>query len=233
MFHLRYPSRPPALRVARTAMVSFLFVFIFFGCGIAMGQSAFIGETQIKSAVDGLAAMHGDAQRARIDKGVRQAAQMWRAEDGTPQDFENFCKENFIADPQVLQQTTNHFEQYFEGLYGHFNEMGRDLSWYLDVESGPILPIDYAFAQYSPGAHVSDDLFKIKIAFIALLNYPQYTLEERLRLGPSWTREQWHRPGWRRCSPIASPRTSRNGSTKRTCRPPTMSANTTSGCTTR
>ena len=177
--------------VAGLAVVGVLFWSVFLGDGIAMGQSAFISETQIKSAIDGLVSMHSDARRERIDKGVRQAAQMWRAEDGTPQDFENFCRENFIADPQVLQQTSDHFEQYFESLFGHFAEMGRDLTWYLDVESGPMLPIDYSFAQYSPGAHVSDDLFKTKIAFIALLNYPQYTLEERLRLGPSWTREQW------------------------------------------
>jgi len=173
------------------AVVGVLVWSASFGGGIAMGQSAPISETQIKAAIDGLVAMNGEAQRARIDKGVHQAAQMWRTEDGTPAEFEKFCRENFIADPQTLQQTTDHFEQYFEGVFGHFAEMGRDLSWYVDVESGPILPVDYSFAQYAAGAHFSDDMFKTKIAFIVLLNYPQHTLEERLRLGPSWTREQW------------------------------------------
>jgi hypothetical protein len=177
--------------VVGSAVVGVLVWSVLFGSGIALGQSTPISETQIKAAIDGLVATHGENQRARIDKGVRQTAQMWRTEDGTPQEFEKFCGENFVADSQTLQQTTDHFEQYFESIYGHFAEMGRDLSWYVDVESGPILPIDYSFAQYAAGAHFSDDMFKMKIAFIALLNYPQYTLEERLRLGPSWTREQW------------------------------------------
>ena len=172
-------------------MAGILSCSVVYGCGVALGQGAPINQTQIESTIDSLTAMHADTQRARIDKGVRQAAALWRSEDGKPQDFQKFCTENFIADPQVLQATTDHIEQYFESIYGHFSEMGRDLSWYLDVESGPILPIDYSFGQYSAGAHFSDDMFSTKIAFTTLLNYPEYALEERLRLGPTWTAEQW------------------------------------------
>ena len=42
-------------------------------------------------------------------------------------------------------------------------------------------------------AHVDDDLFRTKVAFLALLNFPVHTLAERLAEGPGWDRETWAR----------------------------------------
>ncbi len=61
----------------------------------------------------------------------------------------------------------------------------------MDLDRGPILPFDEVLAAYDPGAHLTDDLFENKLAFTALLNFPVYALEEKLRLGPTWTRRQW------------------------------------------
>ncbi|PYX33660.1 MAG: hypothetical protein DMG81_20995, partial [Acidobacteria bacterium] len=36
-----------------------------------------------------------------------------------------------------------------------------------------------------------DDFFRNKLAFAVLLNFPLTTLEERINLGPKWTRRQW------------------------------------------
>ena len=52
-------------------------------------------------------------------------------------------------------------------------------------------PFDEVLAAYDPGAHLTDDLFDNKLAFTTLLNFPVYTLDEKLRLGSSWTRRQW------------------------------------------
>ena len=70
-------------------------------------------------------------------------------------------------------------------------EAGRDLRMHVDLDRGPILPFDEALAAYDPGAHLTDDLFENKLAFTTLLNFPVYTLDEKLRLGPAWTRRQW------------------------------------------
>lgn len=47
------------------------------------------------------------------------------------------------------------------------------------------------FAQYTPGAHLSDDLFANKTAFVIVLNFPYYTLEQKLAQGPGWSRKEW------------------------------------------
>ena len=151
----------------------------------------FIDETQVRAVVDDFVAVQGDNQRDRFERGVKQVAGFWREEDGAAADFAQFCKDNFIPDSALLQQTADRLEDAFESISGGFGMIGRDLSWNLTVETGPILPIDYLLAQYSPYAHLDDDMFKTKIAFVVLLNYPQYTLDDLLRLGPSWTSRQW------------------------------------------
>ena len=44
---------------------------------------------------------------------------------------------------------------------------------------------------YDPSAHVLDDFFQNKLAFVVLLNFPLTTLDQRLKDGPSWSRRQW------------------------------------------
>ena len=44
---------------------------------------------------------------------------------------------------------------------------------------------------YSPLAHFSDDMFANKLAFITIINFPHYSLEEKNRLGKEWTRQEW------------------------------------------
>ncbi len=159
--------------------------------GTSMAQSQFIGDAHIKAVVNELVENHGNAEQARMERCVRQVAEFWRGEDGTPDDFVAFCRDNYIADPETRLLTAGRYEEAFASVYGHLSEMGRDLDWHLSVETGPILPIDYAFARYSPYAHLSEDMFKTRIAFIGLLNYPRFTLDERLEYGPEWSREQW------------------------------------------
>lgn len=131
---------------------------------------------------------HGEAQRARIERGVRQVAALWRKEDG---DLSAFVREAFVADPVEMEGTFKRFEANFEVLDGHFLEMSRGLRWATDVDVGPLLPVDARFSSLDPSAHLTDDLFASKLAFVALLNFPQSALEERLRDGPTWSRRQW------------------------------------------
>jgi hypothetical protein len=54
-----------------------------------------------------------------------------------------------------------------------------------------VRPFDELFAAYEPSAHFTDDFFRNKLAFVALLNFPLTTLEQRLAAGEGWTRRQW------------------------------------------
>jgi hypothetical protein len=157
----------------------------------AFAQEKFVSDVQIQALINQYVEQNGKTNLERFERGVRQVARLWRAEDGSPEEFADFCRENFIADPVLLQQTADRLEAAYESIDGHLGEMGRDLDWNLSVETGPILPIDQAIGRYSPYAHVSDDMFKIRIAFIILLNYPLYALDDLLKIGPALSRDEW------------------------------------------
>jgi len=164
--------------------------------GLLLGfESAISGDfldmSTIDHTIDALKLRHGPVQAERIERGVRQAAARWRGEDGPAEAFTQFCLNQFIADPEVLQRTLLRFEDHLESLAGHQLEISRDFAWALQIESGPILPVDYLFSEYSVSAHVQEDLFQSKLAFVALLNFPLTTLTERLQQGGSWSRDQW------------------------------------------
>ena len=159
--------------------------------GSTLAQEKLVSDAQIQALISQYVEQNGKANQERFERGVREVARLWRTDDGTPEEFAEFCRENFIADPILLQQTAARLEEAFESVDGHFGEMGRDLQWHQDVETGPILPIDQFISRYAPYAHISDDLFKIRIAFVILLNYPLYDLGELLKIGPALSREEW------------------------------------------
>jgi len=137
---------------------------------------------------DSLVARHGEAQRERIHRGVAQVAALWREEDG---DLAAFVTEHFLSDPARLDATLARLEQALEQLDGHLNEVSRELRRPTDLDLGPLLPVDPLLAAYDPSAHLTEDLFRAKVGFVALLNFPLTTLAERMERGPGFTRRQW------------------------------------------
>jgi hypothetical protein len=138
-----------------------------------------------------LVTKYGEAQRPRIERGLKQVAQFWREEDGDAAAFEEFATTNFAGDPQTLDALFTRMEFVFESVDGHFTEISRDLGRQVDLDIGPIYPFDEMLNAWSPAAHVDDDLYQNKIAFVVLLNFPLTTLEQRLAEGDHWTRRQW------------------------------------------
>jgi hypothetical protein len=138
--------------------------------------------------VEGLVKKHGEGARARIERGVTQVAALWRPSDG---DLAAFVSEQLVVDPALLTATRDRLESILEQVNGHMLEVGRALKWSTDVDNGPLLPVDPMLAGLDLGAHVDDDLFKSKVAFVALLNFPATTLAERLAEGAGWSRDQW------------------------------------------
>ena len=134
---------------------------------------------------------YGEPQRERIKRGIFQVSKFWRAEDGDAAVFEDFVRVNFAGDQATLDTMFNRFEHLLEQLSGHMHEINREFRQQMDMDLGPLLPFDQVFAGYDPSAHVVDDLFQNKLAFVVLLNFPLTTLDERLKDGPGWTRRQW------------------------------------------
>jgi hypothetical protein len=127
----------------------------------------------------------------RLSRGLRQIAAYWQAHDGDREVFENFVRANFAGDQGSLDALFDRFQRLLEQLDGHMHEIGREFRQQADLDLGPILPLDEISAGYDPGAHIADDFFENKLAFIVLLNFPLTTLDQRITEGPKWTRRQW------------------------------------------
>jgi hypothetical protein len=138
-----------------------------------------------------LIAKYGESQRARAERGLRQVAEFWRAEDGDAAAFEEFILSNFAGDQATLDTMFERIQRLLEQLNGHMQEIGREFRQQADLDLGPVLPFDDLFAGYDPSAHIVDDFFNNKLAFVVLLNFPLTTLEERISQGPNWSRRQW------------------------------------------
>jgi hypothetical protein len=138
-----------------------------------------------------LIAKYGDSQRARLQRGLHQVSEFWRAEDGDAAGFEDFVRTNFAGDQATLDTMFNRLERLLEQLGGHMHEINREFRQQSDLDLGSVLPFDEIIGGYDPSAHVLDDFFHNKLAFVVLLNFPLTTLDQRLKDGPSWSRRQW------------------------------------------
>ncbi len=131
---------------------------------------------------------YGEGQRPRVARGLKQVASFWRPEDG---DLKAFVQAQFVADPKVLDAMLSRMETSLEACNGHFSEIGRELRWSTDVDTGELLPLDPMLSSVDAGAHLMDDLFASKIAFAVLLNFPLTTLAERLAHADAYSRHDW------------------------------------------
>lgn len=138
-----------------------------------------------------LVAKHGESVRPRLRGGMQQVGDFWRAEDGDAAAYEEFVRTHFAADDETRDELFERFEYVFEQMNGTMLELTRALRRQLDLEIGPILPVDRVLGGWDPSAHISEDLFENKVAFIVLLNFPLTTLEERIEKGDEWSRRAW------------------------------------------
>ncbi len=130
-------------------------------------------------------------QHQRIEKGVQQAASFWQNTDGSAEEFEALCRTYSAKNAEEREAIFHRLENNLELLSGSFNKMSVGLKIPLHVDEGEILEVDRIFGGYNPGAHLSDDFFDNKIAFITILNFPFFTLKEKTVLGDTWTRLEW------------------------------------------
>ncbi|HPT15424.1 MAG TPA: hypothetical protein PK796_11575, partial [Bacteroidales bacterium] len=172
-----------------------LLLLIIAGCKQPSGKAGapvtFINQSTMDKVIKQLTDSCGEQAKFRIERGVKQAASLWQKEDGTAEEFATFCTENFVADSVKLQILFEKLQNAFEVLYGNFNKMGMDLRVPVDLDGPELTPVDEIFASFSPSAHLTDDLFQNKIAFITALNFPFYSLAEKTEQGVAWNRTQW------------------------------------------
>lgn len=126
-----------------------------------------------------------------IEKGVKHAASLWRASDGSEKDFKAFCSQNYISKQDEKQLVFEKISRNIEIITGHFNKITLDLLEPVHLNTFEQHSIDNAFGAYSVDSHWMNDFYQNKIAFIIALNFPSFSLEEKEANAQNWTRQQW------------------------------------------
>ncbi len=150
-----------------------------------------ISDVEIEKTISQLIEQHGSEAQLRIETGVKQTANLWRETDGSSDEFINFCQQHFISNPEELEILFNKLSAGYEVLFGNFMRITKDLMRPIHLDMGPITPIDMMFGGFNASAHLTEDLFTNRIAFVTTLNFPTYSLTEKTELGSNWSRKQW------------------------------------------
>jgi hypothetical protein len=166
------------------------FIAILSICCSTDNEKHSITDTTINQVIANLKKNNSD-NSSLIKKGVKQVASLWHKEDGSENDFINFCKKEYITNPTEKEKTFKHLDMYFESLNGYFNEISLKLKEPMQLTNSDLLDIDSDFAAYDVSAHMISDFYKNKIAFKIALNFPEYNLEEKNTLGKKWSRKEW------------------------------------------
>jgi len=176
------------MKYVSTLLVCLMCLLI--GCG-KIEEDEMISNDFARDVIKDMIQKFGEEHKERIKTGVEQVRKFWRKEDGTEEDFRNFCLEYFVADPKKLDESFKRLESASETIKGLLIQMERELQWNLHVDTGPILPVDLLIARFNLSSHVVEDMFKSKVAFFVLLNYKQEPLDKCLSEGDKWSREKW------------------------------------------
>ncbi len=174
-------------------IISIFFSFIHFQ-GMAQSiqnEKPMLDTQELTSLIEKVQKLSSPDQHQRIEKGIQQAVSLWREEDGSAEDFIQLCTQFSCKTADERKAVFDRLETNLELLSGSFNKMSVGLKIPLHVDEGEILEIDRIFGGYEPGAHLGDDFFTNKLAFITVINFPFYSLAEKTQQGPNWSRLEW------------------------------------------
>ena len=174
----------------KTLLASLLLVFV--GCKSTTNETAkFISDDTIKNTLEEVKKAKLECDFALVEKGVNQAAALWKMEDGTQEEFTSFVVKNIAKNAAEKEQLFTRICYIMESLNGTSNQLSVDLQKPLHLAGPDPIEVDYLMGSYTPFSHLSDDLFENKFAFITIINFPNYTLEEKNELGKKWNRLEW------------------------------------------
>ncbi len=173
-----------------------VFVLLFISCmqnseSRESSKEQNLPASALSKVMNNLLADADAAHQFRLERGLNQVADLWHKQDGDIDDFKNFCQENFITDSQELELLFLRLQDNFEVLHGMMNEIDVRLKEPVQLTGRESTPVDLIFAGYDVSAHLTDDFYKNKIAFITALNFPAYSLNEKTELGAGWSRKEW------------------------------------------
>ena len=155
-------------------------------------DATMISEQQIQSAITTVLQAHPTADSAMLARGAKQVAALWRESDGTAMDYQTLIASSYAATDAEKEQLYNRMAFILEQCSQSADMLNNTLQEPTTLlGKGDPTQIDWIISGYSPMAHFAEDMFANKIAHICVLNFPQYSLEEKNTLGKDWTRQEW------------------------------------------
>jgi hypothetical protein len=147
----------------------------------------YIPATIVDETIKDIESKFPQADKELIRRGVKLTSEFWISSDGSPEEFKEFCVNNYSQDKKPL---LDRFAKNMEAVFGRFSQISTQMQFPIHVGNDPLLPIDEIFASWSPFAHITDDWFDNKLAMILHLNFPYYSLDERNAKGLQWNSDE-------------------------------------------
>ncbi len=172
-----------------TAILCLAFIAVISGCTKKQPNNSpavLISSEVLAQVQDTLLKIHGVADRERIIRGTAQLRENWRTTDGNEETFAKFCIENVLTDTalvpnfQKIQGNLTLQNGYLSKIRFRFTESER----FTDANE---LRADLFYRKSVPEA----DPYKEKLAQFIQLNFPFYTLDEKVQGGANWNRTKW------------------------------------------
>lgn len=150
-----------------------------------------IGDSMVTDVVAKMTATNEDVDKELLQRGVSQVASLWQESDGSAEDFAKFVTDNYAPTAEARHELFSKLSKAFEVLLGTQNQVAIELSLPTILAGPEPTNIDYIMSAFNPYSHLWNDLYENKVAFITILNFPNYTLAEKNALGSAWSRNQW------------------------------------------
>jgi hypothetical protein len=147
-------------------------------------------QLPVDAAIAAIVERHGEAERARAEAGVRRVAERWIARDGDAEAFRSFCVASFVPRAK-LPMLLDRLEFGLEQVRGHLYEMRRNLRVFNDRKDEELPAIDDCLATFDPAPDLSEQAWRQKLGFVAVLNLDRPSLATMLSDGPSWDAATW------------------------------------------
>ena len=171
--------------------IKFIVLAIMMMVGVNNLEAKVIDDAVVTELVGQMTADDASIDGKLLQRGASQVAALWQAEDGTAEAFVQFVKDNYAASPEARRELFDKLSTAYEVLLGTQNQVAIELSLPTILAGPEPTNIDYIMSAFNPYSHLWNDLYENKVAFITILNFPNFTLQEKNEMGGNWSREQW------------------------------------------
>ena len=171
--------------------IKFIVLAIMMIAGVNNLEAKVIDDAVVTELVGQMTADDASVDGKLLQRGASQVAALWQTEDGTADEFVQFVKDNYAASPEARRELFDKLSTAYEVLLGTQNQVAIELSLPTILAGPEPTNIDYIMSAFNPYSHLWNDLYENKVAFITILNFPNFTLQEKNEMGGNWSREQW------------------------------------------